>query len=219
MKRINPATFLIFSAVLLCIYGLAIYCAVFNHELYLNLLEDGGRVEQLAIIFTVISAILFILSFFKHTQPKSFLFLVFSILVIFAINGVVYRLIEFYFLGIPLLLFILPRLHDGLIKLKVPVASPATAFLTLLNYLLFTYCFEGFVGLHGDLGRGLINYGEMFETGFKLVVLHFSLECFTRGVTWTSTEEVLSYSPDRPSYIYKGVIQNQGKEPIKESSV
>lgn len=191
LKETNIFVFFIFILALLLIYLLAIYCAISNYELYINLLRDNGLGEQLAIFFTIIGAILFGLAYFRHTRPKSLMFPVLSVLVLFAINGVVYRLVEFYFLGVPLLLFIMPRLHDALIKLKVPIASPATAFLTLLNYLLFTYCFEGFVGIHGELGSGVINYGEVFETGFKLIVLYFSLECFSRGLTWTNTERVL----------------------------
>lgn len=191
LNKENPIPFYVFILLLSSLYGLAIYSALFNRGLYLSLLEDGGGVELLAVVFTIIAAILFCFSYFRHTQPKPIPFLVLAVLVPFAINGVVYRIIEFFFLGIPLLIFIMPRLHQGLIKLKLPLASPATAFLILLNYLFFTYCFEGFVGIHGDLGLGIINYGEIFETGFKLIVLYFSLECFTRGLTWVNDEDIV----------------------------
>ena len=191
LNKANLIPFYVFIVLLSLLYGLVIYSALFNRVLYLNLLADGGGVELLAIIFTVIAAILFSLSYFKHTQPKPIPFLVLAVLVPFAINGVVYRIVEFFFLGIPLLIFIKPRLHNYLIKLRLPIASPATAFLILLNYLLFTYCFEGLVGIHGDLSLGVINYGEIFETGFKLIVLYFSLECFTRGLTWINDEEIV----------------------------
>ena len=191
LNKGNQIPFYVFIFILFSLYGLVIYSALFNQGLYRRLLEDGGGVELLAIIFTVIAAILFGISYFRHSQPKSIPFLLLAVVVPFAINGVVYRIVEFFFLGITLLIFILPRLHRALLKLKLPIPSPATAFLVLLNYLLFTYCFKGFVSLHGYLGYGEINYGEIFETGFRLIVLYFALECFTRGLTWVKDEEIV----------------------------
>jgi hypothetical protein len=100
------------------------------------------------------------------------------------VNGVVYVCLDLYLIGVPLLLFIIKRFRCLLLRFKIPIPSPATAFLAFLNYLLFKYFFEGFLNHHGNLGQGEINYGEMFETGIELTLLFFAFECFSRGVTW-----------------------------------
>jgi hypothetical protein len=105
------------------------------------------------------------------------------------VNGIVYVGLDLYFIGVPLLLFVIKDLHSFLVKLKIPIPSPATAFLMFFNYLLFTYFFEGFLDHRGTLGAGEINYGEMLETGIELAFLFFAIECFTRGITWARTTD------------------------------
>ena len=104
------------------------------------------------------------------------------------VNGVVYVGLDLFLIGLPLLIFISKDLHGFLLKLGIPIPSPATAFLTFLNYLLFTYFIEGFLRHHGSLGAGEINYGEIFETGLELTLLFFAYECLYRGLSWIESD-------------------------------
>jgi hypothetical protein len=99
------------------------------------------------------------------------------------INGVAFVGLDLYLIGIPLLVLLVRNLHGLLLKFRIPIPSPATAFLAFLNYFLFTYFFERYLHHHGKLVQGYINYGEMLEFGIELTLLLFAFECFTRGIT------------------------------------
>jgi len=100
------------------------------------------------------------------------------------VNGVVYTGLDLYLIGLPLLILVVSGLHKLLLKFKIPIPSPAVAFLAFINYFLFTYIFEDLLLRHGNLGQGVINYGEMIETGIELTLFLFAFECFNRGLTW-----------------------------------
>jgi hypothetical protein len=157
---------------------------VFSPEAFSYLFSDNGPIELLAVLFTIIAVTFFVWAYIRQRPRSTFWYLLFSALVIFGLNGVMYIGLEIYFIGLPLLLFIVKGLHRHLVRLKIPIPSPATAFLTLYNYLLFTYCLEGFVNHQVDLVHGSINYRELFETGSRLAVMFFAFECWSRGITW-----------------------------------
>ncbi|MGV7222958.1 MAG: hypothetical protein ACQ9MH_15690 [Nitrospinales bacterium] len=104
------------------------------------------------------------------------------------VNGVAYMCFEFYMVGVPLLILIYHNFHKYLVRYRVPVPSPATAFLTFINYVLYRYFFKGLLLYHGSLGRGEINFGEIMETGIEIIFLYFSYECYSRGTTWLKKE-------------------------------
>lgn len=183
-SSIPKRVFGICSLALAGIYTITIYAGVSDRDFYVYLLSDRGPVEILAILFTMFAAVLFGAAYFKHKSQRVILFLVFALLVLFVLNGIVLVGLEFYFVGIPLLILLSKDLHGLLLRLRIPLPSPATAFLMLLNYLLFTYLFEGVMINYANLEQGSINYKELFETGIKLVVLFFSFECFSRGTNW-----------------------------------
>jgi hypothetical protein len=177
-------TFWLGTLFLVGCYAISIYAAVFNRALFEFLLSESGPVESLATLFILLSTILFGASYFRHKQQGVLLFLIFSVLVLFVLNGAILIGLQFYFIGVTLLLFVFKDMHSLLLRLKIPVPSPATAFLALINYLLFSYFFEEFLQLSGNLGQTKTNYNELFETGIKLSVLFFAFECFSRGITW-----------------------------------
>lgn len=219
----NRSFWLCFAFLVGC-YGLTIYAGLLNQDLYTYLLSEDGPLENAATLFTLIASILFGFAYFKHKPQGCYLFLIFSLLLLFVffeeiswgqrffdietpnsfqnsnaqgeinfhnykpiykyVNGVVFVGIDLYLIGLPLLLFVVKNLHKSLSKFRIPIPSPATAFLAFLNYLLFTYFFEGFLNHHGTLGQGEINYGEMLETGIELTLLFFAIECYSRGMTW-----------------------------------
>jgi hypothetical protein len=181
---IPKRVFWISTLILFGCYALTIYAWISNHDFYVNLVSDNGVVEILSLIFSILSALFFGTSYFKHRPNRSYFFLIYSLLVVFTVNGIVITALQFYFIGIPLLTFVVKDLHGLLLRYNIPIPSPATAFLTLLNYLLFTYCLEGFIYNFGSHGQAAMNYGELFQAGTKLVVLYFSVECFRRGTTW-----------------------------------
>ena len=100
------------------------------------------------------------------------------------VNGVVYTSLDLYLIGLPLLVAVVSGLHRLLLRFRIPIPSPAVAFLAFFNYFLFTYVFEDILLKHGNLGQGSINYGEMIETGIELSLFLFAFECFSRGLTW-----------------------------------
>ena len=100
------------------------------------------------------------------------------------VNEIMYVCIEFYLLGIALLVAIFKSLHTLLVKLKVPIPSLGTAFLIFINGLLFTYFFKFTLEYHNLLGVKVVNFTEIYETGIELSLLFFSLECCKRGTTW-----------------------------------
>ena len=100
------------------------------------------------------------------------------------VNGVVYTGLDLYLIGLPLLVVVVSGLHTLLLRFKVPIPSPAVAFLAFFNYFLFAYFFEDLLLEHGNLGQGSVNYGEMIETGIELSLFLFAFECFSRGLTW-----------------------------------
>ena len=106
------------------------------------------------------------------------------------VNALVYAGLGLYLIGLPLLVFIEHRIHSFLIKVKIPIPSPATAFLAFVNYFLFTSFFEKFLAHQGKLGQGEINYGELLETGLELALFYFAFECLNRGITWLEDNEV-----------------------------
>lgn len=100
------------------------------------------------------------------------------------INEIMYVCLEFYLLGIALLVVVFKPLHTLFVKLRVPIPSLATGFLIFINGLLFTYFFKFTLGSYNLLGMRVVNFTEIYETGIELSLLFFSLECCTRGTTW-----------------------------------
>ncbi len=92
-------------------------------------------------------------------------------------------------LGIGLLVLVYKELHTLLVRYRVPIPSPATAFLIFANYLMFTYLFKFLLSYYGLLGMKVVNFTEIYETGIEITLLFFSLECFHRGTTWMEQDE------------------------------
>ena len=226
-------SFWICTSILFVCYLFTFYAGLSDRELFIKLLSEDGPLENIATICTLLAAIIFGLSYFKHRQSKPIFFLLFSLLLFLVfmeeiswgqrvfgiatpdsikylnaqgeinlhnytpiykyVNDVVYLCLDLYFIGFPLLLFIIKDLNRFLLKFKLPIPSPATALLAFLNYLLFNYFFEPILAHRGILGHGKINYGEMLETGIELTLLLFSIECFYRGISWLKFDDSSNY--------------------------
>ena len=100
------------------------------------------------------------------------------------VTEIMYVCLDFYLLGIALLVAIFKSLHTLLAKLRVPIPSLATAFLIFINGLLFTYFFKFTLDYYNLLGMNVVNFTEIYETGIELALLFFSVECCKTGTTW-----------------------------------
>ena len=103
------------------------------------------------------------------------------------INIVSYAVLQFYLVGIVLLTLIFEKLYQVIVKLKLPVPSPATAFLMCANYFLYHDFFLMLASRFGYHGKVTVNYVEIYEAGIELSLLFFSIECLSRGLSWRET--------------------------------
>ena len=100
------------------------------------------------------------------------------------VNRVMYPALHLYLVWIPLLCLIFTRVHTLLLRFKIPLASPATALLMCINYLLFNDVFLFLSSRFGYMGTGKVNYVELYEAGIEVCLLYFAIECYVRGVSW-----------------------------------
>jgi len=107
------------------------------------------------------------------------------------VNEFIYTCLEFYLVGVLLLGLIFKNVHTILVRYRVPIPSPATAFLVFINVLMFTYLFKFPLSYYDLLGRGVVNFTEIYETGIEIALLYFSLECFHRGTTWLEHDDAM----------------------------
>jgi len=107
------------------------------------------------------------------------------------INELIYVCLEFYLLGISLLVLIFNDLNNLLLRYRVPIPSAATAFLVFINFLMFVYFFQFPLSYYDLLGRRVVNFTEIYETGIEIALLFFSLECFHRGTTWLDHDDAM----------------------------
>jgi hypothetical protein len=107
------------------------------------------------------------------------------------INELFYVCLEFYLVGIFLIVLIFKDLHTLLLRYRVPIPSAATAFLVFINFLMFVYFFQFPLSYYDLLGTRVVNFTEIYETGIEISLLFFALECFHRGTTWLNHEDVM----------------------------
>lgn len=107
------------------------------------------------------------------------------------INELFYVCLEFYLLGVPLLVLIFNNLNNLLVRYRVPIPSAATAFLVFVNTLMFVYFFQFPLSYYDLLGTRVVNFTEIYETGIEIALLFFSLECFHRGTTWLDHDDAM----------------------------